>query len=103
MFVIMDYDMADNGRYKPDRKREDQERRTRDTEPSQKNIQTTKKPPAETSVTSATSCQHVGWNRNMKSMTLLLVYYCGPYESQSFIHLGKKFLGTLGNARMLSL
>jgi hypothetical protein len=63
--VIMDYDTDAHGRYNPGRRRENPERRTRHTAPSQKkNFQTTKKPPAETSVTSCTSCQGITWNRN---------------------------------------
>jgi hypothetical protein len=60
MVVIMDYDMADYGRYNPDRSRKSQERRTRHTAPSQKkSFQTTKKLPAETSVTSSTAWQGI--------------------------------------------
>jgi hypothetical protein len=50
----MEYDMADNGRYNPER-RKNEHRGTTNTPPSQKkSVQTTKKPTAETSVTSST-------------------------------------------------
>jgi hypothetical protein len=43
MVVIMDYDMDDHGSYNADRRRENQERGTSHTAPSQKkNVQTTK-------------------------------------------------------------
>jgi hypothetical protein len=84
MVVIMDYDMADHGRYNPDRSRKSQERRTRHTAPSQKkSFQTTKKSPVETSVTYSTACQSITWNRNETSTALLGVCYYGSYESQS--------------------
>jgi hypothetical protein len=86
MDVIMDYDMVDHGSYNPDRRRENQERGTRHTSPSQKkNVQTTKQPPEESFVTSSTVCQRIGWNRNKRSTTLLWVYYYGPYKTQSFV------------------
>jgi hypothetical protein len=50
-----------------------------------KNIQTSKKPPAETFLTSSTACQGIGWNRNKRRTTPLEVYYYGTCESESFI------------------
>jgi hypothetical protein len=89
MVVIMEYDTADNGTYNPDRRRKNQERITRHTAPSQKkSVQTTRKPPAKTSVTSSTACQGVTWNRNETRAALSAlfgVYYYYPYESQSFV------------------
>jgi hypothetical protein len=66
----MDYDMADRGRYNPDWSRKSQERRTRHTAPSlRKRFQNTKKPPAETSVTSSTARHLIGWTRKLRSTT----------------------------------
>jgi hypothetical protein len=87
--VIMDYDVDDHGRFNPGRRRENQERRRRHTAPLQKkNFQTTKKPPAETYVTSSTSCRGITWNRDESGAALLRVYYCAPCEMQSSIYSG---------------
>jgi hypothetical protein len=52
------------------RRRENEERRTRHTAPSEnKNVHTTKKPPAEISVKSSSACRNTGWNRNERSTT----------------------------------
>jgi hypothetical protein len=86
MVVIMDYDMPQHGRFNQDRRREDQARRTRHTAPSQKkNVHTTKKPPAEASLTSSTTCQGIRWNGNERSTIPLRLYYYDPYETQSFV------------------
>jgi hypothetical protein len=74
MVVIMDYDMADHGRYNPDSSRKSQEGRPRHTAPSQKkNIQTTMKQPAEISVTPSTAWQGITKNRNKRSTVPLRV------------------------------
>ena len=60
MVVIMKYDMADNVRYNRDKRWRTQEKRTRHgTTWQKKSIQTTKKPPAETSVTSSAAFRGV--------------------------------------------
>jgi hypothetical protein len=60
MVVIMENYMAENGKYNSDRRRKSQESGRRHTAPSQKkSVQTTKKPPAETSVPSSTACQGI--------------------------------------------
>jgi hypothetical protein len=84
MVVIIEYDMADNGRVNPDRRTKKGERKTRHTVISQKeNLQATMKPTAVISVTSSISCQGVTWNRNDSGPALLRVYYCGPYKMKS--------------------
>jgi hypothetical protein len=71
---IMKYDMADNVRYDRDRRRRNQMRRTRCKALSQKkSIQTTMKPPAETSVTCYTAWQGITRNVNKRSSAPLRV------------------------------
>jgi hypothetical protein len=82
--VIMDYYVDDHERCNPGRRRENQGRRRRHTAPSRKkNFQTPKKPPAETFVTSSTSCRTITWDRDDSGAAHLMVYYCGPCEMQS--------------------
>jgi hypothetical protein len=68
MVVIMENDMADSGTYNPDRRRKNQEKRTKYTAPSQKkSVQTTNKPPARTSLKSSTARKGITKNRKERS------------------------------------
>jgi hypothetical protein len=74
MVVIMEYDMADNGRNNPNRMKKELiiKRKTRHIAPLQnKSIQTTNKPRGETSDTTSTASQGETWN----TIAVLGLYY----------------------------
>jgi hypothetical protein len=85
MVVIMEYDMADNGRDNPDRGTKKKNREKNNTHST-----FAKGEPSGYHETNSrnichisTSFQGITWIRNESGAGLLRVYYCGPYIMQS--------------------